>query len=82
MARAALVPLFLAAALCLAQQPGDDRARLHPLAAQNANLKTGPEVGHRIPAFDLVDQNGKHQTLASLRGPGGLVLAFIRSADW
>jgi len=82
MARAALVPLFLAATLSLAQQPGDDRAHLHPLAAQNANLKTGPEVGHRIPAFDLIDQNGKHQTLASLRGPRGLVLAFIRSADW
>jgi hypothetical protein len=82
MVRAALVPLFLAATLSLAQQSTDDRARLHPLAPQNANLKTGPEVGNRIPLFDLVDQNGKHQTFASLRGPRGLVLAFIRSADW
>jgi hypothetical protein len=67
-------------ALAPAQQA--DRARLHPPAAQNANLKTGPSVGAKIPAFDLVDENGKHQTLESLRGPKGLVLAFIRSADW
>ena len=65
-----------------AQQPAADRPRLHPPAPQNANITTGPEVGRKIPAFDLADQNGKHQTLASLRGPRGLVLAFIRSADW
>jgi cytochrome oxidase Cu insertion factor (SCO1/SenC/PrrC family) len=82
MARAALLPVLLAATSCFGQQTAADRARLHPPAPQNANMRTGPEVGNRIPSFDLIDQNGKHQTLASLRGPKGLVLAFIRSADW
>ena len=45
-------------------------------------LHTGPEIGSRIPAFAAADQNGKQQSFASLRGPKGLVLMFIRSADW
>jgi len=45
-------------------------------------LKTGPEIGARIPDFAAADQNGRQQTFASLRGPKGLVLMFIRSADW
>ena len=45
-------------------------------------LKTGPEIGARIPDFEGADQNGKQQTFASLRGPKGLVLMFVRSADW
>lgn len=45
-------------------------------------IKTGPEVGARIPAFEAQDQNGKTQTFASLKGPKGLVLMFVRSADW
>jgi peroxiredoxin len=45
-------------------------------------LKTGPEIGARIPNFDAADQNGRTQTFASLRGPKGLVLMFVRSADW
>ena len=47
-----------------------------------AALKTGPEIGARIPAFEAADQNGATQTFASLRGPKGLVLMFVRSADW
>ena len=45
-------------------------------------LHTGPEIGTRIPEFAAADQNGKQQNFASLRGPNGLVLMFIRSADW
>ena len=45
-------------------------------------LHTGPEIGTRIPEFAAADQNGKQQSFASLRGPNGLVLMFIRSADW
>ena len=45
-------------------------------------LKTGPEIGARIPDFEAADQNGQRQTFASLRGPKGLVLMFVRSADW
>ena len=47
-----------------------------------AAVKSGPEVGSAMPAFEAVDQNGKSQTLKSLLGPKGAVLVFYRSADW
>ena len=47
-----------------------------------AGIKTGPPVGSRIPDFEAFDQNGNRQTFATLRGPQGLVLMFVRSADW
>jgi len=49
---------------------------------QSGEFKTGPEVGQKIPSFEVRDQFGKVQTLETLRGPKGLVLLFIRSADW
>ena len=45
-------------------------------------LRTGPEIGARVPDFSATDQHGKQQTFASLKGPKGLVLMFVRSADW
>jgi hypothetical protein len=42
----------------------------------------GVKVGETIPGFQLPDQNGKQQSLASLAGPKGLMLVFYRSADW
>ncbi|MBI3210988.1 MAG: hypothetical protein HYZ37_19050 [Candidatus Solibacter usitatus] len=42
----------------------------------------GIKAGEKMPAFQLRDQNGKTQTLESLRGPKGLMLVFVRSADW
>ena len=42
----------------------------------------GPQVGTRVPDFTLADQRGRPRTLASLMGPKGLMLVFIRSADW
>ena len=56
-------------------------ARLVLLLAAVA-LKTGPGIGARIPSFAAPDQNGQNQTFASLKGPKGLVLMFVRSADW
>jgi hypothetical protein len=50
--------------------------------AQAPSIPTGPAVGSRIPAFQATDQHGKTQTLDTLRGPSGLVLEFVRSADW
>jgi hypothetical protein len=50
--------------------------------AQVSGIKTGPEAGQKVPAFESRDQNGKLQTLATLRGSKGLVLLFVRSADW
>jgi hypothetical protein len=45
-------------------------------------VKSGPEVGSPMPAFEAPDQNGKGHTLQSLLGPKGAVLVFYRSADW
>ena len=44
--------------------------------------KRGPAVGARAPALHARDQFGHDQTIASLQGRNGLVLLFVRSADW
>jgi hypothetical protein len=42
----------------------------------------GPQVGERVPDFNLPDQRGQLQTLDSIKGPNGTMLLFHRSADW
>ena len=42
----------------------------------------GPQVGDVVPAFTLRDQNGQTQTLESIMGPNGGMLAFNRAASW
>ncbi len=42
----------------------------------------GPKVGETIPPFSALDQFGRLQTFATISGPAGAVMAFIRSADW
>ncbi len=44
--------------------------------------KLGPQVGERVPDFNLKDQNGKSWTLQSVMGSKGAMLVFFRSADW
>jgi hypothetical protein len=44
--------------------------------------KLGPQVGQRVPDFSLKDQNSQTRTLASIMGPKGAMLVFVRSADW
>jgi hypothetical protein len=44
--------------------------------------KRGPQVGERVPDFSLTDQNGRVRTLQSLMDERGLMLVFLRSADW
>ena len=51
-------------------------------ALQGQNIKTGPEVGQQVPAFSAQDQEGRTQTLKSIKGPKGAMLVFFRSADW
>ena len=60
-----------------------------PTAQQSATQPTlpdvqklGPQIGTRVPDFTLLDQKGQSRTLASLIGPRGLMLVFLRSADW
>ena len=51
-------------------------------AAQNDDLRTGPEPGQIAPDFELADHNGKRWSPQTLAGPQGLLLVFSRSADW
>ena len=44
--------------------------------------KIGPQIGDKAPDFSLREQEGEVNTLSSLLGPKGLILVFIRSADW
>lgn len=54
-----------------------------PPARKPIDVSTlGPQVGERVPDFDLKDQNGKSWTLHSMMGPKGAMLVFFRSADW
>ena len=57
-----------------------------PAVEQQADMpdvqSLGPQVGTRVPDFTLADQRGTSRTLTSLMGPKGLMLVFIRSADW
>ena len=56
----------------------------HPLAPTPPTFaeRYGPGLGERAPAVNAVDQTGKPRDFASLRGPKGLWLLFVRSADW
>lgn len=44
--------------------------------------RLGPQVGERVPGFNLKDQSGKMWTLPSVMGPKGAMLVFFRSVDW
>jgi hypothetical protein len=50
--------------------------------AQNDGYRTGPEIGQKVPDFNLGDQHGHIRALSDLTGPNGLLLVFSRSADW
>ena len=53
------------------------------IAWQQADVsRIGPAVGAPAPGFELADQDGRTQTLASVAGPQGTMLVFFRSADW
>jgi hypothetical protein len=78
-----LPPAFLSLlTLAASASASDEKQRLHPVPDLDKQVKTGPAVGSKIPAFEAVDQNGKRQSFESLRGPKGLALLFVRSADW
>ena len=52
------------------------------VALHGQSIKTGPDVGQRVPAFSAPDQEGRTQTLKSIMGSKGAMLVFFRSADW
>jgi len=73
----ALAGLLLASAPMAAFQ-GSAAAPVGPVPLE----KRGPAVGSVAPEFRLRDQHDREQTLATLAGKDGLVLLFVRSADW
>ena len=73
------VSLFLVVAV--ASVSGQRRSIGRP-PDQNSGLKSGPEIGEKIPNFNLPDQNGRMHDFASIAGPNGAVILFHRSADW
>jgi hypothetical protein len=42
----------------------------------------GPSVGTTAPLLVAIDQEGKQQTLDTLKGSNGLLFVFNRSVDW
>jgi hypothetical protein len=52
-------------------------------AAQQVDVNTlGPQVGQKALTFNLPDQHGQPQSLATVAGSKGTMLVFFRSADW
>jgi len=49
---------------------------------QAASPAIGLEVGRKAPTFSSADQFGEDQANEGLRGTGGTILLFFRSADW
>lgn len=52
------------------------------MLSASAQTVRGLEPGAKAPGFTLQDQDGKPQSLSTLKGPNGLLLLFFRSADW
>ncbi len=52
------------------------------VALQNRNVTSGVAIGQQAPDLALPDQNGRVRSLHDLSGPKGLLLVFVRSADW
>lgn len=51
-------------------------------AAAGEGHSPGIAVGQPVPAFEAPDQDGRQQSLDTLRGTGGLLLNFNRSVVW
>jgi peroxiredoxin len=52
------------------------------VALRNRNVTSGVGIGQPAPDFSLRDQNGRVRSLHDVSGPKGLLLVFVRSADW
>jgi len=57
-----------------------DPATVHKLLSDASDI--GLAAGSAAPEFRLQDQYGQERDRASLTAPNGLVLVFLRSADW
>lgn len=74
----AFFALPLAAFAALALSTGPISAQVAP----GADIDFGPAIGESIDFGSLSDQTGAARDMASIAGENGLVLMFVRSADW
>jgi len=74
-----ILTLLIFPAALPAQSP---QPRTRPAWADAVPTSTGVEVGKKVPPFRIRDQNGQYQDFNSLRGPKGMAIYFVRSADW
>lgn len=56
--------------------------RALPATPPSFSERYGPGIGAPAPPIEAVDQTGKPRNFANLRGPKGLWILFVRSADW
>jgi hypothetical protein len=76
-----LIALFLLLTTsALAEDIAEDI--IDPLHPFDVDIRTGPDVGKKIPAFCGKDQDGKTWDFDSVKGPKGAVILFYRSAGW
>ena len=77
--RIAAAAALFAAAACSRPQPGPSPLPPEWVARGGG---PGPAIGEMLPPLELADQDGRPRTLATLRGPNGLLLNFNRSVVW
>jgi len=78
-----LLMVGLSAALLFTSAATSTVARGAQAARQKVDVsRLGPQVGQRVPDFNLNDQNGRAHNLQSIMGSRGAMLVFFRSADW
>ncbi len=73
---------FLIVLLLLIKGTASGQVHFDNIPKGDAGMKTGPEIGSKIPEFLLPDQNGKNHDFNSISGPKGALILFYRSADW
>ena len=78
-----MIKFINALSIILAFLPGCSPVIAQQRTADKVDIKRlGPQIGERVPDFNLQDQTGTSRTLNSIMGSKGAMLVFYRSADW
>ncbi|MEM6626272.1 MAG: peroxiredoxin family protein [Pseudomonadota bacterium] len=73
---------YAIAAIAAFAMGGPAVAGHHETAAEAETAELGPAIGSTAPAVAATDATGTARDFADLKGENGLVLVFVRSADW
>ena len=68
--------------LCLSGRLAEAGQGAEPVRETIDVSALGPQVGEQVPDFNLADQAGRMRDLQSVMGPRGVMVVFLRSADW